>query len=383
MDSGKFLEGLGAAIEEHSKKKEDDKSKSKKSELIEPKDFFWDQFLKYISSAILALTILNITVQFFRDGGVFCFHPSDTISLLSSSSGRDSLAVYEFARDQASFLNSYCRGSIPNTEYFPLYILIHGLLLLLPHYIWSSICKGDFDSFFSIAGRMDRLRDSEIGEYSEENYDRVKKLEKEYGGTNKWMFRDYYIKLLAQLLVCVGSILFSALYLNDFSYTFNCPRMLEEDGVVPDEWPLNITVPCVYTTLRILGVVRYADFALTGGATILALYGIIWCFIRHKDLGYREAAEFAFQSGLKPETYAPPPIFHLKGNRFYGILRENYEMKWVKGIIWLFTRQKVLLRLKHCWAPRIKNNLDLLVLLLFKADAGRGKVFKDIQVCSD
>ena len=42
------------------------------------KDFVWDQFLKYISSAILALTILNVSVEFLRGGGVLCFPPSGT-----------------------------------------------------------------------------------------------------------------------------------------------------------------------------------------------------------------------------------------------------------------------------------------------------------------
>ena len=67
-------------------------------------------------------------------------------------------------------LNNFCVGSIP------LYILAHGLLLVTPHYIWSAIHKGDFESFFSIAGKIDRLRSSNTGEYSEENLDRVSKL---------------------------------------------------------------------------------------------------------------------------------------------------------------------------------------------------------------
>ena len=43
---------------------------------LEQKDFFWDQFLKYISSGILALTVLNVSVEFLRGGGVQCFPPT-------------------------------------------------------------------------------------------------------------------------------------------------------------------------------------------------------------------------------------------------------------------------------------------------------------------
>lgn len=45
------------------------------------KDFVWDQFIKYISSAILALTILNLSVEFLRGGGVLCFPPILTKSV--------------------------------------------------------------------------------------------------------------------------------------------------------------------------------------------------------------------------------------------------------------------------------------------------------------
>ena len=73
MSEGVIKTVLGAVTEEG----------KKGSEPVNPKDFFWDQFVKYISSAILALTLINVTVEFFRDGGVYCFQPSDTASLLS------------------------------------------------------------------------------------------------------------------------------------------------------------------------------------------------------------------------------------------------------------------------------------------------------------
>ena len=49
--------------------------------VLQLKDFVWDQFLKYISSAILALTVLNVSVEFLRGGGVLCFLPPLTKSV--------------------------------------------------------------------------------------------------------------------------------------------------------------------------------------------------------------------------------------------------------------------------------------------------------------
>lgn len=357
--------------------------KKKDTDALEPKEFFWDQFVKYITSAILALTILNMTVEFFRNGGVSCFHPADTASLISFAPGAMApLAVYEFASYQAMFLNRYCIGSIPTTEYFPVYILVHGLLLVAPHFIWSSIYKGDFDSFFSIAGKIDRLRNSTTGEYSEDNFDRVKKLEVEYGGGNRRIFDSYVGKLCIQLVVCGASIGVSAGWLKDFSFSFVCPQSLAEEGVVPDEWPLNVTIPCVYTSLRILGIVRVADFILTGLAAVLILYGIFWCAIRHtQQLGHRQVATFAFQSCLKSELYVFPPIIQFGGRPFLKRIQKEYEIgSFVKYLLWPLAHRVHSFGFRNCFVPRIRNDLDFLLLTLFRADASHGKVFKDIQV---
>ena len=311
-----------------------------------------------------------------------CFHPPDTSSLLPSHPGVISLAIYGFARDQASFLNSYCIASIPLTEYFPVYILVHGLLLATPHYIWSTIFKGDFDSFFSIAGKIDRLHSSETGEYSEENFDRVKKLEVEYGGSNRRIFASYILKLFLQLLVCVGSIGLSLGWLRDFSFSFQCPRQLEEDGVIPDEWPLNTTVPCVYTSLRILSIVRIADFILTGLAMAMIMYGLAWCVVRHTEqLGYKRVAKFTFQSGLKPDLFVFPPIFQLKSRKHYGLIMSDFKTNsclWC--LMWLCCRRRLKVRLGNSVSPAISNDLDFLLLQLFRADTSHGRVFRKIQV---
>ena len=69
------LEGLAGTVktfQDDNKGKKDDAAATS----LEPKDFFWDQFLKYISSAILALTVLNVSAEFLRGGGVQCFPPA-------------------------------------------------------------------------------------------------------------------------------------------------------------------------------------------------------------------------------------------------------------------------------------------------------------------
>ena len=60
---------------------QDEKKQEGEEPVLQLKDFVWDQFLKYISSAILALTVLNVSVEFLRGGGVLCFPPPLTMSV--------------------------------------------------------------------------------------------------------------------------------------------------------------------------------------------------------------------------------------------------------------------------------------------------------------
>lgn len=335
---------------------------------VQPKEFFWDQFLKYISSSILALTLVNITIAFFQDTSLACFHPPDTASLLPEVRTLD---VYEIAPGQSNFINKYCIGSIPVTEYFPVYIVVHGFLLVVPHYIWHAVFKGSFDSFFSIVVKIDRLRNSNTGQYNKECFDRVAKLTREFGGKRK-IFLSYIAKLLVQFMACVGAIAVSTVWMRDFAYAFDCPRLLAEEGIIPRDWPLNMTVPCVYTMLRTLRIIRIVDFILTGFAIALTLYGIVWCFIRHPtELGHHQVVKFAFQSGLKPSQYSAPPIINIRGMKYLRILN---------CCLWLFTRRPFILNLRNLFFSSISSDLDFLLLFLFRADASHGRVFKNIQV---
>lgn len=151
-------------------------------------------------------------------------------------------------------MNNYCAKSVPIAEFFPIYILVQGLLLIVSHYIWGAINQSDFDSYFTIADKFDRLRDPNTGEYHTNNFDRVTKLELEYGGTKRTIFTTYILKLFIQLCVCVGSIVFSTELFIDFSFTFKCPKDIFETSI-PDGWPLNTTVDCVYSSLRVLNLI--------------------------------------------------------------------------------------------------------------------------------
>ncbi len=359
--------------------------KKKESSSIQPKEFFWDQFLKYIASAILALTVLNVTVEFLRGGGVSCFPPSDNGHITAQD--LEGKMLYEFGRGQTSYINNYCARSVPLTEYFPIYILVHGLLLIVPHYIWSALHNGDFDSFFSIVDKLDRLRDTTTGEYNPTNFDRVTKLELEY--SNRKVYYTYILKLGLQLVVVIGSVVFSAYFFQNFSFIFFCPGNNVDDFSCPEEhidigvpcgWPLNITVPCVFTSLRVLSLVRYADFFLLTIAAGLIVYGFVWCFVRHTEqLGYSELAKFSFQSCLKPEHFVFPSILSWPTYSCFTSQKSDETAACFIDVLWPFTHYPYL-HVKQIFSPRILHDLDFFILMLFRADTSHGQVFKDIQV---
>ena len=239
--------------------------------------------------------------------------------------------------------------------------------------------KGDFDSFFAVTRKLDRLRDRNTGEYDPKNFDRVEKLELEFGGKRRNIFSLYIAKLFLQLFVCVGSYLFSAVFFINFSSAFDCPRDFSETNI-PDKWPLNTTIPCVYTSLRILSLIRYADYILLGLAIMLIFLGLVWCTVRHtKELGHREIAHFVFQSCLSTKTYVFPPFHEVRRNRHRS---DNcWFCCFPFALLSIGCRGCIGCQLHFMlFFPRIHNDLDFFEMYLFRADTSHGRVFKEIQI---
>lgn len=299
---------------------------------LKAKDFYWDQMVTVLASAILGLTVLDIAVEFFRGFGVQCFTPA-TINADSSPPG-------DFTRDQAAYINSYCYQSLPPTEYYPVFIVVHGLAIVAPHYLWLALFGGYFDFFFDLTKDLNRLRNIKTGAYDARDFEIVKKLEKEY--TNRLAYYSYILKLVAQLLIAIFSLLFAAFFFSDFSPNFNCPNGgISENST--SSWPLSVTVTCVYTSLRFLSVIHIVDCILTGLSVLVVVFGLLWCLLGHtSELGHRHVAHFVVGSCFLPEHYVPAHSF--------------------------------------AFTPRIKSDLDFLVMRLFRTDSGHGQVFKEIQV---
>ena len=95
------------------------------------RDFFWDSIILYVVSVIVGLTAVDTISEYIRGSDVKCYSP-----------GRSSIG------DAQDYINTRCVGSLPALEYFPAFLVIHGVLLQIPHYLWINLYSNSFAYFF-------------------------------------------------------------------------------------------------------------------------------------------------------------------------------------------------------------------------------------------
>ena len=102
--------------------------KDKENAPVNQKEFYWDQIVKVLVSSMLGLSFLEISIEFFRGSEVQCFFDIDNFTI-----------------SKGNYINSYCYGSLPNTQYYLVFILISALVLFAPQYLWNSYFSAHFD----------------------------------------------------------------------------------------------------------------------------------------------------------------------------------------------------------------------------------------------
>ena len=331
-------------------------------------DFYWDQILFYLVSAILGLSFLDLSVEFFRSSIIKCYI-ADTVA----------------TRDQVAYFNTYCYGSLPNSQYYLIFIIISALIIIAPHYLWTSYFGAYFNFFFGLAKRLNNLRDINTGEYSPYNFQLVKKLEHNFSLSSPWMFRWYKLKLLAQLGACTIVQAVNAFYLDaeDFEESFSCPT--DTSLLNTTVWPLPEQLTCVYNSLTLLYFLRNTALGLVTVAIVVCIIGLVWCYTGHTtELGVKEIAAFCYISCLPPEEY---PFLSTR-MVLKGILCCSKKIQSSSDSTEGSSHNENSLCCPCHWSdlkqamttPPIYTDLDFLVTRLFYANYGYGQVFKDIQI---
>ena len=318
---------------------------------LKQRDFFWDSVAHFVISAIIGLTTLDIITEFVRGSNVECYLPG---------------GIGDISQE---YINTFCSGNLPFTQYFPVYIMITGALIAIPHYLWLNHYRGNFEFFFSQVRNLNRLMDVEIvGVHSDQQNIQIVELLTTVFATQKrsTIFLFYVLKLTFQWLFTAGSIVATILLFQDSNFMdgFLCPS----GNQTSDEfWPFNDKALCIYNTLVLISYLRVAYLCLICLLLVCLTWAILWCFFTHAtELGHKDVAKFSYLTGLPAKYYvAQLPIPGWSCCRYL----RSCVLKYVTTVSW-FT---------FGGGPRIRSDLDFMVMQLFRTDSGLGYTFKDIQ----
>ena len=308
---------------------------------LKPREFFWDNIVLFVVSTILGLAAIDVITEFLRGGlsggGVACFPPS----------GADEA--------QAAYINNYCSGFLPFGAYVTTFMVVHAVLLIVPHYLWLGHHGGNFEFFFQLVSMMKRVQDhARAGERIPENLVIVQQLESTFTLLDRnYIYTSYVLKLILQLLWSFVGICFGVgFFVTRFNVRFTCPPDI--NSTTYEFWPLGETVNCTYETLSLLQYLWIGDLLLLLLAAVSLVGAILWSFSTHPTaLGYKELANFAFQSGFHPQYYVPPfPGSECLRQYFTSFSHPSLSSPHV-----------------------IKTDLDFLILRLYQTDSGLGHVF--------
>lgn len=336
-----FLSAAKDGLANNKAKELEGKSEEEESS-IKPREFFWDNIVLFVVSTILGLAAIDVITEFLRGGNLTCFTP---------------LGV-DVSDAQAAYINNFCSSFQPRGAYVPAFMVVHAVLITAPHYLWLSHYGGNFEYFFQLASKLNRLHEDQMGE-SADNLNIVQHLESTFTlYRRKTIYTLYAIKLVVQLVWTIFGIAFAiGFFIASFDVNFECPPNFD-NSTMNQFWPLNEPVVCTFETLSLLRVLWLATVLLLFLVCFSLVWALIWCRSTHPtELGYKEVALFAFRSGFAPLYYVPKLPLNFLHQFFIALPYPSCSSKHT-----------------------IVTDLDFLVLRLYQTDSGLGHVFKEVLI---
>ena len=312
------------------------------------REFFWDSIVLFVVLTVLALTGVDLAIEYIRGSSVECFHPQDTSRL----------------SDVQNYINQIC-ADIPLARLLPAAITIHAILIIAPHYLWLNAFGAKLDFFFQHVYGLERTRDETTGEYPQKNYLISRQLYSAFTKSNK-MYYGYLFKLALQLTVSAAGLAAILVGLNDYQETFPCSG----NDFAENYWPLesrNETVRCVFTSLRLLEQINHLYIILLGIGIVSLLLAFIWCIQLHvSELGIRRLAEYSFWCSV-PLNFNPKPA------ALSGCCPPLASFLF--GCLSLFPKCS----LRHQSVYNIQCDYDFLLILLFRTEGGLAHILREVH----
>lgn len=302
-------------------------------------DLLFDKIILFITSGFVALAAADFFSRIF----------SDDVCSFGSVSG---------TTDQIAFAKVFCDQSIPVSQYIALFVLFHGILLGVVHYLWRSGFKADLSQFYHLANTLSGEEKDSLKVLSI-----VHKMEVEFRTYGKPMvYWGFLFKIFCQLLIVLASILIDIFIFNDFSPDFKCPTSLK--NTINSTWPFpDFQVDCIYGPFKTLGVIRGFDFALLGLTLIFLVIELIWCLMVHTpELEHpRNSALFSFCTGMESCYF----VSHSWWTYYGDLFRRLCSCK------------------KGRWLPFIMSDMDFLLMLLHRTQRSLALNFYESQVYAE
>ena len=91
------------------------KLEGKGEDSSKPREFFWDNVSLYVVGVIIALAAIDAVMEFLRGSSVACFSPPGA----------------DITEAQEMYINNFCASSLPISEYFPVFTVVHGILIAI------------------------------------------------------------------------------------------------------------------------------------------------------------------------------------------------------------------------------------------------------------
>ena len=242
---------------------------------VDAHDFPWERLLTWSAMALLVLSLL--AVYNGGNGEVVCDSPP---------------------HHSSSVVNSACQQSLSRWSYYPLFVFLQSIVLLLPQYLWHSYSKWHVQFFFSALQRFSQQPFTAEGECELEAFEALAKVEEQFSKT-RGLVKLYSMKMVLHLILwatCSATTLM-------FFGQFKCPKSilptrysLARDIYDRDSLNDSPFIDCFYSQLQNL-VAANCFILLISLASIVYSFG--WFYLQPIKTT-KDMINFCLDSHLSP-----------------------------------------------------------------------------------
>lgn len=310
-----------------------------------PREFFWDAVTRYVAGIIISVAGINYLIQFLQGNRISCFTP-------------------KFSSD---FFNVYCAPGVPKSQYFPAFMTVHAILILIPHALWTNNFSNSLEFFFTQVRKLDLSRNIYTGSHKKDDYTIINKILNIFSihGQNG-MYISYIVSVVVQIVIILAGMFVAIFYFTDFKEVFFCPMRMDTHSELKF-WPFKGPIRCVSNSLNLFAAIRLLDLILLMLLLLSKFWSLVWCSASHSQiLGMHEVALFSYQSGMSTKEY-------------------EFDSKLTRNIPGFAGHllQLLLLWTPFCGSgPRISTNMDFLMLKLYRTNKGLALMLRDMFIYS-